>query len=86
MATLSVSDRIIRPLTECFSPEVARRVVSVKLDPTTQARIDELAAKANSGTISEDEGLEYAEFIEYVDILGIIKAQARLLLKREEVV
>ncbi len=78
----SVPDRILQPLTECFSSEVAQRVVDVRLDSATQARIDELAARANDGTLTDAERSEYSEFVEYVDLLGIIKAKARLLLKQ----
>ena len=73
---------MLEPLTECFSPEVARRIVDAQVDAGTQARIDELATKANRGTISEAERLEYAEFVEYIDLLAIIKAKSRLLLKK----
>jgi hypothetical protein len=82
MTTLSVSDRMLRPVTDCFTTEVARRIVDARLDVDTQARIDELAAKANRGTLTEEERREYAEFVEYIDLVGIIKAKARLLLQR----
>jgi hypothetical protein len=82
MATFTVSDRMLRPVTNCFTPEVARRIVDARLDADTQARIDELAAKANRGTLTEQERDEYAEFVEYIDLVGIIKAKARLLLGR----
>jgi hypothetical protein len=82
MTTLSVSDRMLRPLTDCFTTEVARRIVDARLDMETQARIDELAAKANHGTLTEEERQEYAEFVEYIDLVGIIKAKARLCLRR----
>ena len=82
MATLSVSDRMLRPVTDCFTPEVARRILDARLDTDTQARIDELAAKANRGSFTKEERDEYGEFVEYIDLIGIIKAKARLLLKR----
>ena len=83
MATLNVSDRMLQPVTNCFTPEVARRIVDARLDTDTQARIDELAAKANRGTLTEEERHEYAEFVEYIDLIGIIKSKARLLLRRQ---
>lgn len=48
----------------------------------TQSRIDELASKANQGTITDSEREEYAEFVEYIELVGIIKAKARLILKK----
>lgn len=81
MDTLDVADRMLRPVTDCFTPDVARRIVDAPIDTGTQARIDELASKANRGTLTQAERAEYAEFVEYIDLIGIIKAKARLVLK-----
>jgi hypothetical protein len=82
MTTLHVADRMLRPVTDSLTPEVARRIVDARLDTETQARIDELAAKANRGTLTDEEREQYAEFVDYIDLIGIIKAKARLLLKQ----
>ena len=82
MSTLNVSDRMLRPATDCLTPDVARRIVDARLDTDTQSRIDELATQANRGTRKGEEREEYAEFLEYIDLIGIIKAKARLLLKQ----
>ena len=82
MATVNVSDRMLRPVTDCLTPEVARRIVDARLDSDTQARIDELASKANRGGLTEEERDEYAEFVEYIDLIGIIKAKARTILSQ----
>jgi hypothetical protein len=74
---------MLRPVTDCFTTEVAHRIVNARLDSETQARIDELAAKANRGTLTEVERQEYAEFVDYIDVVGIIKAEARLLLRHQ---
>ena len=76
----SVLDEILDPLAECFTPDVARRIVAISLTPQKQARIDELAAKANEGLLSEAERLDYEAYIEALDLLGIVKAKARLAL------
>ena len=80
MSTASVAEQMLQPVTDCLTPEVAERIVSAHLGAQTQARIDELAAKANRGTLSDDERAEYAQFVEYIDLVGIIKAKARRLL------
>ena len=82
MTTLNVADRMLRPVTDSLTPDVARRIADAELDSETQARIDELASKANRGTLTDEEREEYAEFVEYIDLIGIIKAKARLLLKQ----
>jgi hypothetical protein len=82
MTTLNVADRMLRPVTDALTPDVARRIADARLDSETQSRIDELASKANRGTLTDEEREEYAEFVEYIDLIGIIKAKARLLLKQ----
>lgn len=80
MSTASVSEQMLQPVTDCLTPEVAQRIVASRLGAQTQARIDELAGKANRGTLSGEEQGEYAQFVEYIDLIGIIKAKARRLL------
>jgi len=82
MATVSVAEQMLQPVTDCLTPDVAQRIVAAHLDEPTQARIDSLAAKANRGTLSDDERDEYAQFVEYIDLVGIIKAKARRLLRQ----
>src|SRR5215475_8477512 len=76
----TVLDRFLRPFTECLTPEVAQRIVNLQLDSQSQARLDELAAKANEGQLTDDERQEYEEFVEGIDLLGILKARARSIL------
>ena len=82
LGTFNVSERMLQLVIDCLTPEVAHQIVSSRLDSETQARIDELAAKANRGTLTEEERNEYSQFVEYIALVGIIKAKARLLLSR----
>ena len=81
MVTTEVADRMLQPVTACLTPDVARRIIEARLDAETQAMIDDLAQKANRGTLTVEEREKYAEFVEYIDLLGIIKAKARVLLQ-----
>ena len=78
----SILDRFLDPFTDCLTPEVAQRVAELRPDAATQARIDELREKANEGTLSEAERAEYDEFVESIDLLGILKAKARTFLAK----
>jgi hypothetical protein len=51
--------RILDPVAQCFTPEVAKRVAELRADPAVQARIEELAEKCNEGTITPEEMAEY---------------------------
>jgi hypothetical protein len=75
-------DRLLAPVTECFTPEVAERLISLRLDPDIQARIEQLAAKANEGLLSSDERAEYQDYIEAVDLVGILQARAHSILSQ----
>ncbi|MBI3245288.1 MAG: hypothetical protein HYZ50_02135 [Deltaproteobacteria bacterium] len=78
----TVLDRFLRPFAECLTPEVAHRIVNLQLDSQSQTRLDELASKANEGQLTDDERQEYEEFVEGIDLMGILKARARTVLAK----
>ncbi len=78
----TVLDRFLDPVTDCLTPAVAERIVGVQVDSQTQTRLDELAAKANLGQLTEQEREEYAQYVEGMDLVGILKAKARKVLQR----
>ncbi len=79
----TVLDRILDPFTECLTPEVAKRVTDLRADAETQARIDELADKANEGQLSDEERSEYDKYREAFHFITILQAKARTLLDRQ---
>ncbi len=74
-------DRILDPVTDCFTPQVARRVAELRADPQTQFRLDLLAAKANEGQLTPEEDIEYKQSIDAMDVLAILQAKARAYLR-----
>ncbi len=74
----SVLDRFLDPVADCLTPEVAQRIANLRLDPALQSRLDDLAGKANEGKLTADEQREYEEYVEGIDIVGVLKAKARL--------
>ena len=68
---------ILQSVAECLTPTVAQRLLSIEVDPTEQARVDELASKANEGKLTPAERNAYEQLIEEADLLGIIKSLAR---------
>jgi hypothetical protein len=80
--TLPTIERMLEPLTACLTPEVAQRIVDLRLDdPSTLERLDYLREKANEGTLSEEERAEYEGFVAGNDLLMLIKDQARSVLQ-----
>ena len=73
----TLTDRVLDPLAGCLTPEVAERIVNLRLDPQTQAQLDGLAVKASAGQLLPSEQSDYEELIETLDFVGILKSKAR---------
>jgi hypothetical protein len=52
MSTASYLDRFLEPVTTAFTPELARTFADLRADPELQSQVDDLAKKANDGTIT----------------------------------
>ena len=73
-------DRILDPIGRTLSPEVARRLVKVRLDAKTQAKIDRLARRCNQGQLTAAERAEYETYVSAIDFVSILQAKARAIL------
>ncbi len=82
MSTVSYLDRILDPVADAFTPELARRIVNLRADDELQAEIDVLRRKANEGTLSDEEEAAYKDFVEAFDVISIIQSKARQFLAR----
>lgn len=76
-ATMSFLDRLLDPITDAFTPELADRIVNLRVDSDLEKRITGLRLKSNDGTLTEDEEAEYKEFVEAVDVIAVIQSKAR---------
>ena len=77
MSTVSYLDRFLEPVTESFTPELARTLVDLRADAELQAEIEVLRQKANLGTLAPHEEAAYKDFVEALDVLSIIQSKAR---------
>ena len=68
---------------ECLTPEVAMRIVNLRADSPTQARVDQLAEKANQGQLSPAEQREYDRYLEAFRFVTVLQAKARTFLERQ---
>jgi hypothetical protein len=75
-----VLDRVLDPFADCLTPEVAERIVRLRADAKTQARLDELADRANEGRLTLREKAEYDKYLEAFHFITILQAKARRLL------
>ncbi|MGI8744880.1 MAG: hypothetical protein ACR2NN_20375 [Bryobacteraceae bacterium] len=79
----AILSRIIQSDERELTPEVARYVLSMKLPSTDEERVNELSAKARSGSLTENETRELDSYLHIGTLLGVMQAKARRLLKIE---
>lgn len=75
--------RLPDPLAAALTPESASALLNLPADPDLEARIEELRRKANEGTLTAAEDAEYKDFVDAVDIVSIMQANARRVLSRQ---
>jgi hypothetical protein len=71
----------IEPLAEDLTPRQAQRILSTKPTEKLLARVQALAEKASAGTLTEQERAEYEHYVDVDDVIGLLKAKARSVLK-----
>jgi len=79
----SVLDRLLEPVTRCLTAESARALVELRADETAQARIAELAEKCNEGRLTMEERREYETYVHVGNLIAILQAKARVLLRQQ---
>ncbi|HEY2585306.1 MAG TPA: hypothetical protein VGI81_06035 [Tepidisphaeraceae bacterium] len=66
---------------DTLSPAAAEAVLHLQLAESDQARMSELAAKSDEGTLTPAEADEYDAYIAAADWLSLWKSKARLAIK-----
>jgi hypothetical protein len=79
----SVLDRLLDPISRCLTPDSARALVALRADAVAQARISELAEKCNEGQLTPGEQREYETYVHVGNVVAILQAKARLLLRKQ---
>lgn len=69
--------KVLEPVMRGLPPGVARVIAELRADPELQARIDELADRCNAGLLTEEERAEYTGYVEAIDLVAILQAEAR---------
>ncbi len=77
---MPILDHLLEPLGDCLTVESARRVLALRADATLQARVNELAARYSSGSLSPEEEADYRTYVSYGTFIAILKSKARQLL------
>ena len=69
-------EKFLKQFTDRFTPELTEHFATLPPDPAFQARLDELGAKANDGTLTEQERSEYATYVEAMDVVALLRVKA----------
>ena len=88
MSSMGTTDRGVEILTRTIQPaegnlpvEAARSLLSFRLAQTDWERVNNLAAKARSGTLTPEERAELDEYERITCLLELLQSKARLSLK-----
>jgi hypothetical protein len=79
----AVLERLLGPVSRSLNIEAARKLIRLKADAKTQARVDELARKCNEGELTPRERAEYERYVTAGNLIAILQAEARLLLAKK---
>jgi len=82
MTRNAVLDRFLDPLSDSFSPAMARRIVNFRADAETQRRVQDLADKCSEGCLRPAERREYTESVRAIHLISILQSKARLALSK----
>ena len=76
-STSAAFDRAVAPFLSVLNREQAAKMASFHADAALQARIEQLAAKANEGELTEDEQAEYEGYAQANRFIAVLQAQVR---------
>ena len=84
MSTAEIFAHALDPIVECLTPAAAQKIVALRADPADQARLDELAQRANEGLLTPDERAEYEKFRAVFHMFTFLQSKARQLLNARQ--
>ena len=71
--------RIIQADERQLTPEAARYLLSMKLPPADEDRVNQLSAKAREGSLTEAETQELDSYLHIGSLLAVMQSKARRL-------
>jgi hypothetical protein len=74
--------RVIEADENEITPDVARYLLSMHLRDADRDRVDELSAKARSGSLTDAEEVELDSCLHVGSLLGVMQSRARRLLRK----
>jgi hypothetical protein len=81
MSTTEIFEQALDPFVECLTLESAGKIAALRAAPAVQARLDQLAERANEGSLTHDERIEYERFRAAFHFITLLQSKAREHLK-----
>ncbi len=75
--------RMLEPIRDILTPDVARAMADLRADSETQARIEELAERHHESQLSGEELAEYQDLVNAADVIAVLQANARSVVARQ---
>ena len=79
-----VLDRLLGPVQDVLTPQVARAIADLRADPTTQAQIDDFAHRHHENQLTPKELDEYEALVDGINLIAVLQAKARAVLNRHQ--
>jgi hypothetical protein len=73
---------LLEPVSRSLNPASAKALSEIETDPVVVERVMVLADKCNEGALTSEERHEYETYVYAGNFIAILKAKARLYLKR----
>jgi hypothetical protein len=71
---------LLEPVSSSLNEEAARKLVGLRANRRTQARVAALARECNEGVLTSGERKEYEAYVLIGEVIALLQAQARMLL------
>lgn len=75
-----VLDRMLDPVRDILTPEVAEGLVNLRADQATQALLDDFADRNTEGRLTPEERAEYEALVAAGNVIAVLQAKARTVL------
>jgi len=80
----AILDPILEAVGSSLNEESARKLIGIKADRKTQARVAKLAEKCNDGNMTPQERRDYETYVVAGHVVAMLQAKARIFLARRQ--
>lgn len=80
---LTILDRCLEPWFQTMSLDEAKKLADFHVGDEISERIAVLFSKCNEGELTDQEREEYTQYVRSTNLIGILKAKARKLLREQ---